>query len=78
MEGITTLNLQIRPDALNLIESAKISDEFLNSAVGNSYGDIYEWHLDLAKNSRMNTTKDGDAIADGFRELMIPILKGKM
>lgn len=78
LEAIKQVNSQIRPDALNLIESSDISDEVLNSAVGNYYGDIYERHLELAKNSRMNTTKDGDAITDGFREYMIPVLKGKL
>ena len=29
-------------------------------------------------NSRLNKTKNGDAIPDGFLELMSPILKAKM
>lgn len=33
---------QIRPHAIALIESVPMSDEVLLSAVGNSYGDIYE------------------------------------
>lgn len=50
----------------------------LNSAIGNSYGDIYETHLRWAKNSRLNKTKAGDAIPDGYIEYVMPILKGKL
>ena len=53
-------------------------DELLSSAIGNSYGDIYETHLEWAKNSRLNQTKLGDAIPDGYMETIMPILKGKM
>ena len=76
MEAIKTLLLRIRPQAIPLTESVQIPDESLCSAIGNSYGDIYETHLEQAKNSRMNQTKD--AIPDGFMEYMMPILKGKM
>ena len=46
------------------------------SAIGNSYGDIYETHLDWAKTSRLNKTED--AIPKGYRELILPILQGKI
>ena len=59
-----------------MAESLDISDEILCSAIGNSYGDIYNTHLEWAKNSRMN--KNEDAIPDGFKEYMMPILKAKM
>lgn len=78
LDAIKQLNALIRPDALNIVEACGSSDEFLISAVGNKYGDIYEQHLELAKNSRMNKTKDGDAITDGFREYMLPLLNGKL
>jgi hypothetical protein len=61
-----------------LVESFGFSDAFLQSAVGNSYGDIYETHLKWAKDSRLNKTKLGDAIPDGFMDYMMPILKAKM
>ena len=48
------------------------------SAIGNSYGDIYETHLRWAMGSKMNQTKLGDAIPDGYMENVMPILKGKM
>ena len=47
------------------------------SAIGNSYGDIYETHLEWAKNSRMNKDNE-DAIPEGFMEYMMPVLKAKM
>ena len=78
LDAIKKLNLLIRPDILNIVEAAGIHDEWLNSAIGNKYGDIYERHLELAMNSRMNKTKDGDAISDGFLEYIVPMLKGKM
>lgn len=51
-----------------MIESFEISDEVIMSAVGNSYGDIYETHLRWAKDSKLNKTKLGDAIPDGYLE----------
>ena len=72
------VNLRIRPQALNIAEALDIKDEPLQSAIGNSYGDIYETHLEWAKNSRLNKTKQGDAIPDGYLEYMMPILKAKM
>ena len=45
LEAIKTVNLKIRPFAISLIESIKIPDEIVMSAIGNSYGDIYETHL---------------------------------
>ena len=69
---------QIRPYAISIIEAYGIPDEVLVSAIGNSYGDIYETHLKWAKDSKLNHTKAGDAIPDGYLENIIPILKGKM
>jgi len=63
---------------VNIIESLKIPDSLILSAVGNSHGDIYETHLEWAKNSRLNDTKIGDAIPDGYMDHIMPILKAKM
>ena len=54
MEAIKKLLLRIRPQAIPLVESVELPDETVCSAIGNSYGDIYETHLEWAKNSRMN------------------------
>lgn len=78
LEAIKTVNLRIRPQAIAIVEALPVPDAAGVSAVGNSYGDIYETHLDWAKNSRLNKTKAGDAIPDGYMEYMMPLLKGKM
>jgi hypothetical protein len=72
------INTAIRPQAVSIIESIGYKDSWLQSAVGNSYGDIYEAHLEWAKDSRLNHTKLGDAIPDGYMENIMPILKAKM
>ena len=78
MEAIKAINKEMRPQVISILESADLPDELLCSAIGNSYGDIYETHLEWAKNSRLNKTKLGDAIPDGYMETIMPILKGKM
>lgn len=42
LAAIVEVNSQVRPYAIGLIESVTVSDDVLLSAVGNSYGDIYE------------------------------------
>ena len=77
-EAIKLMNKEIRPQAVSIMESFGYTDNFLQSAIGNSYGDIYETHLKWAKDSKLNKTKQGDAIPDGFMEYMMPILQAKM
>ena len=43
--AIKLVNKEIRPYALSIIESFGLPDHMLQSAIGNSYGDIYETHL---------------------------------
>lgn len=57
LEAVTHINKELRPYAINIIESVNIPDVVLTSAIGNSYGDIYETHLEWAKDSRLNHTK---------------------
>ena len=76
-KAIKHLLKEIRPYAISLIEGYAIPDEVLVSAIGNSYGDIYENHLRWAKDSKLNYTKLGDAIPDGYMENVKP-LRGKM
>ena len=78
MEAIKEINREMRPLVVSIMESVDIPDERLVSAIGNSYGDINETHLEWAKNSRLNDTKLGDSIPDGYIETIMPILKGKM
>lgn len=67
----------LRPYILPICEIFFIPDESLVSAVGNSFGDIYETHLKWAKNSRLNNAAKG-SIQDGWEEFMMPILRGKL
>ena len=76
-EAVKHLLKEIRPYAISIIESYNLTDDILISAIGNSYGDIYETHLRWAKDSRLNHTKLGDAIPDGYMENVKP-LRGKM
>ena len=41
-DGIRFIVKALRPQYISLIEGFDIPDAVLNSAVGNSYGDIYE------------------------------------
>lgn len=41
-EGIKSVTEALRPQYIGLVESFDIPDNVLNTAVGNSYGDIYE------------------------------------
>lgn len=77
-DALIMVNTKIRDQALNIVESLGCPDNLMMSAIGNSYGDIYETQLEWAKDSRLNKTKSGDAIPDGYLEYITPILKGKL
>lgn len=47
---------------VSLIEAYQIEDQELISAIGNSYGDIYETQVKWAKMSKLNKNE----VADGF------------
>ena len=71
-EAYKILLVKIRPQIIPLVETFGIPDSVLVSAVGNSYGDIYETHLEWAKTSRLNDDKG--SIPDGYMEYIMPIL----
>ena len=75
-EAIKILLARIRPQLIPIVEGFGFRDSVLTSAIGNSYGDIYETHLEWAKTSRLNNDKG--SIPDGFMEYIMPILKGKL
>lgn len=75
-DAINLLLLKIRPQAIPLIELFGHSDNTLTSAIGNSYGDIYEQHLEWAMNSRLNNKNDN--ILKDFHEHIGPVLQGKL
>lgn len=74
--AIALLLKRIRPQAIPLIELANIPDHTLTSAIGNSYGDIYETHFEWAKTSRLNDQQDN--IPAEFHQHLGPILQGKL
>ena len=76
-DAVKVILKRIRPYAISIIESIGISDDLLVSAIGNSYGDIYETHLRWAKDSKLNHTKLGDSIPDGYME-NVKTLRGKL
>lgn len=49
---------EVRPQAINLIESIDVPDSTLNSVIGNSHGDIYETYFNNARMSRLNQNKE--------------------
>eukprot|EP00347_Sterkiella_histriomuscorum_P006528 403352422 len=73
-EALKKLLVELRPQMIPLVEAAKIPDSTLVSAIGNSYGDIYETQLEWARNSRLNKTHT----APGFKEHILPIINGKL
>lgn len=75
-EANKILLVKLRPQVIPLVELFNIPDTVLPSAVGNSYGDIYETHLEWAKTSRLNDNKG--SIPDGYMEYIMPILQGKL
>lgn len=75
-EAIKILLERLRPQAIPLVELMSYPDSFTMSAIGNSYGDIYETHLEWAKDSRMNKTPGN--IPVGFDKYIRPIMQGKL
>jgi len=53
-DALKDIYTKLRPQMVPLIESWAKSDDTLMSAIGNSYGDIYETQFEWAKNSRLN------------------------
>jgi acyl-CoA oxidase len=74
LEASKRLMKELRPQMIPLIEAWEFPDEVLISAIGNSYGDIYETQMEWARNSRLNKTP----VPKGFNEYFKPILTGKL
>lgn len=74
--AITLLLKRLRPQAIPLAELMDLPDHTLTSAIGNSYGDIYETQFEWAKNSKLNDGKDN--IPAHFHTYLGPILQGKL
>lgn len=74
LDALKKLMEILRPQMIGLIESFSIADSDITSAIGNSYGDIYETQFKWAKESKLNK----DEVIPGFKEYMLPILHGKL
>lgn len=74
LDALKQLMVTIRPQVIPLVESFHMPDSILQTAIGNSYGDIYETQLEWAKTSRLNDTP----VPKGFNETLLPILQGKL
>ena len=61
---------KLRPQLVPLAESFYAPDEWTPSVIGNSFGDIYELQLEMAKRSRLNLHE----VPPYFNELIKPIL----
>jgi len=73
-ETIKDIMVQLRPQMIPIVESFYVTDTFLASSIGNSYGDIYETFLEWARASKLNKNQ----VLPSFKEYMLPILKGKL
>ena len=73
-EAIKILLTRIRPQVIPLVELWGYHDTELVSAIGNSYGDIYETQLDWAKNSKYNK----EDVPPMFETMIKPFMMGKL
>lgn len=65
---------ELRPQMIPLIEATGFPDELLCSAIGNSYGDIYETQLQWAKDSKYNK----EEVPAMFETHIKPFMMGKL
>jgi len=65
----------LRPQMIPLIEALGVQDVEVPSVIGNKYGDIYEAQLEMAKSSRVNSSK---LVQDGLDAFLLPVLHGKL
>lgn len=66
---ITVLKL-IRPDVVALVDSFDFPDYLLNSALGESKGDVYEKMTTMAEKEPLNQTR----VAEGYAEYIRPLI----
>jgi acyl-CoA oxidase len=68
---ITVLK-SIRPDVVALVDSFGFPDYLLNSALGESRGDVYEKMTAMAEKEHLNQTR----VAEGYKEYIRPLIHG--
>ena len=72
--AMDTLAQELRPQMIPLVEALGFPDELICSAIGNSYGDIYETQLEWAKNSKYNK----EDVPPMFETMIKPFMMGKL
>ncbi len=73
-DAVQILIDRLRPQLVSLVEAYGLTDNILTSAIGNSYGDIYETQLEWTRNSRLNQRE----VIVGFEENLMPVIRGKL
>ena len=64
------LLLELRPDAVALVDAFGFEDYALNSALGRYDGDVYRALLEMAQGSPLNATEEGPAWHDVLKPVM--------
>ncbi|KAL6761791.1 acyl-CoA dehydrogenase/oxidase C-terminal [Haematococcus lacustris] len=70
------LLLELRPNAVGLVDALGVPDYLLHSALGRADGDVYQALLDMAQVSPLNATEEGPA----WHSILKPVMlanKGK-
>lgn len=65
------LLLQVRPNAVALVDAFNFTDRTLNSAIGNYNGGAYENLLSASRRERLNQT----TVSTGYEHFIKPVLK---
>ena len=66
-EAINVLLVQIRPDAVSIVDSFDIPDNVLNSTIGKFDGNVYEALVEAANKSEMNKVDPFEGYEDSLR-----------
>lgn len=66
------LSMELRPNAVPLVDSFGYEDYLLNSCIGRKDGDVYRALLEAAKSSPLNMTQEGPAWEHVLKPLLSP------
>ncbi|KAF5841553.1 acyl-CoA dehydrogenase/oxidase C-terminal [Dunaliella salina] len=70
-ERQNALLLELRPNAVALVDAFGIEDYVLNSALGRQDGDVYTALLDMAQGSPLNRSQEGPAWHEVLKPVMV-------
>lgn len=69
------LTLQVRPNAVALVDAFGYDDYLLNSCIGRRDGDVYRALLEAARTSPLNATQEGPAWEPVLKSLLSPSVR---